>query len=71
MPYIFCEQLLVGWPATTHTVLWEPSYGFQFTRKLTTTQAYSAVVPYKRWGHRGVLRISPASYRRFGPLLLR
>ena len=70
-PYISCPQLLVGWTATTYTVLWERSYGSHCTRKHTTTQPYSAVAPYPRWGRRGVLGISPESYRRFGPLLLR
>jgi len=70
-PYISCEQLLVRWTATTHTVLWERSYRSYFTRKHTTTQPYSAVTPYQRWGRRGVLGISPECYRWFGPLLLR
>ena len=57
-PYISFEQLLVGWTATTHTVLWERSYGCPFTRKHTTTQPYRAVAPYHHWGRRGVLGIS-------------
>jgi len=60
-PYISCEQLLVGWTATTHAVLWERSYGSLFTRKHTTTLPYSAVVLYQCWGRRGVLGISPES----------
>jgi len=70
-PYRSCEHLLVGWTATTHTVLWERSYGSHVIRNYTTTQPYSAVAPYERWGGRGVLGISLERYRRFGPLLLR
>jgi len=70
-PYISCEQVLVGWTATTHTVLWERSYGSHFTRKHTATQPYSAIAPYQRWGRRVVLGICSESYTRFRPLLLR
>jgi len=55
--YISCEQLLVSWTATTHTVLCECSYGSHFSRKHTTTQPYSAVVLYQCYDHRGVLEI--------------
>jgi len=58
-PYISCAQLLVGWTGTTHTVLWERSYGSHFTRKHTTTRPYRAFTPYESWGRRGVLGISP------------
>jgi len=70
-PLISGEQLVVCWTATTHTVLWEGSYGSHFTRKHTTTQPYRAVAPYQPWGRWGVVGISPEGYRRFGPLLLR
>ena len=69
--YISCQQLLVSWPATTHTVWWDVSYGSHFSRKHTTTQPYSPVAPSQRWGRRGVVVISPESYRRLGPLLVR
>jgi len=35
------------------------------SRKHTTTQPYSAVTPFQRWGRRGVLGISPEGYRMF------
>jgi len=70
-PYISCQQLLVGWTATVLTELWERSDEPHITRKHTTPQPYRAVAPYSRRGRRRVLGISPASHKRFKPLLRR